>query len=238
MSRTTARPPSRLPSGLFWLSLFVFLAMIGVGLSSAWWGMRLGNEALQGVNAPDVNPVRNFVNPDQKNKQKPELITPRLRSEADIIKQVTTVMKEGRKSKPQAIAPQTSKPATHQGKVALPRPLIASDQQITLTLGAIQRDSEGLILNVSLRNQSNQSRNFLYSFLDVRDNEGNALSAMTENLPSQLPGNGQTYTGTITIPEALLGKAQTLSLSLTDYPEQQLNLALDKIPVAPNGNEG
>jgi len=57
------------------------------------------------------------------------------------------------------------------------------------------------------------------------------LSAITDGLPGELPANGEAYNGTIRIPTALLSEAKTISLSLTDYPDQKLQLKLDNLPV-------
>ena len=62
--------------------------------------------------------------------------------------------------------------------------------------------------------------------------QGRALSAITEGLPGELPPDGQEYNGTVSIPSALIENAQKLSLTLTDYPDQRLQLKMSEIPVA------
>lgn len=71
----------------------------------------------------------------------------------------------------------------------------------------------------------------MYSFLNVTDDQGRSLSASTEDLPGELPPNGRRYYGIITIPVALLDNAQELSLELTDYPDQKLDLKMSKIKI-------
>jgi len=51
-------------------------------------------------------------------------------------------------------------------------------------------------------------------------------------LPGELPPDGQEYSGTVSIPAALIENAQKLSLTLTDYPDQRLQLKMSEIPVA------
>ncbi len=82
-----------------------------------------------------------------------------------------------------------------------------------------------------MQNKGKNSVRFLYSFLDVSDDKGRTLSASTDGLPSELPNNSPTYTGTISIPTALLDDVKSISLSLTDYPAQQLKLEVSDIPV-------
>lgn len=68
--------------------------------------------------------------------------------------------------------------------------------------------------------------------MNVTDDQGRAFSANTEGLPGQLPPNSDAFTGTVSIPTALLGDARSLSLTLTDYPNQQLQLQVTDIPIA------
>lgn len=94
-----------------------------------------------------------------------------------------------------------------------------------------QTQGNSLLLNVSLRNEGATAVRFLYSFLDVRDDRGRALSAISDGLPGELPANGQNFSGTLKIPTVLLDNTQKISLTLTDYPDQRLELKLKDIPV-------
>lgn len=88
------------------------------------------------------------------------------------------------------------------------------------------------MLNVRLKNEGGDAVRFLYSFLNVTDNQGRALSAITDGLPGELPATGEEFSGTVSIPSALLEDAKTLSLTLTDYPDQKLQLKMSEIPIA------
>ena len=57
------------------------------------------------------------------------------------------------------------------------------------------------------------------------------MSAITEGLPGELPADGQEFSGTVSIPTALLEDSKKLSLTLTDYPDQKLQLKMSEIPV-------
>ena len=64
----------------------------------------------------------------------------------------------------------------------------------------------------------------------MRDDRGRALSAIADGLPGELPANGEKFSGTLRIPTVLLDRSQKISLTLTDYPEQNLELKLKDIP--------
>ena len=110
-------------------------------------------------------------------------------------------------------------------------PLTSKDKDVTLNVNSVEKQGSWLLINVSLKNDSYRSVQFLYSFLNVTDERGRSLSATTEGLPGELPGNKQKYSGTIKISTALLDDANKLSLTLTDYPDQQLELKISEIPV-------
>jgi hypothetical protein len=82
-----------------------------------------------------------------------------------------------------------------------------------------------------MKNQSPKTVKFLYSFLNVTDNQGRPLSATADDLPGELPPNGETFEGTVSIPTALLNNAKEISLNLTDYPNQQVQLKVSGIPL-------
>jgi hypothetical protein len=110
-------------------------------------------------------------------------------------------------------------------------PIATQDQDVSLEVTGVRRQGSALLLDVSLKNEGSRSVQFLYSFLNVTDDRGRALSATTEGLPGDLPPSDRSYSGTVSIPTALLDNAQKLSLTLTDYPDQELELKMSEIPV-------
>lgn len=111
-------------------------------------------------------------------------------------------------------------------------PLKSQDRGVTLEVRSANLQGGSLLLDVSLKNEGDNPVRFLYSFLNVTDDQGRALSAITEGLPGELPSNGEEFSGTVSIPTALLDDAKALSLTLTDYPDQKLKLKMSEIPVA------
>ncbi len=87
------------------------------------------------------------------------------------------------------------------------------------------------MLDVTLKNNGTRPVQFLYSFLNVTDEGGKTLSATTQGLPSEVPSDGKVYGGKVNLPMSVVEEAKQLSLSLTDYPDRQVELKIDEIPV-------
>ena len=104
---------------------------------------------------------------------------------------------------------------------------------VAFTVKSLHYSGGDLIIRVNIQNQGTTSVRFLYSFLDITDDKGRTLSAMTEGLPAELPPNSREFSGTVSIPTALLDDVNKISLSLTDYPDQKVKLNLVDIPVKP-----
>lgn len=111
-------------------------------------------------------------------------------------------------------------------------PVMAQHQQVTLTVHSVRRQGNVVRLGVSLQNSGDRPIEFLYSLMDVLDEQGQSLSASTDGLPQYIPATGETFQGAVVVPSVLLGSSNTLSLSLTDYPNQQVQLQIDDIPIA------
>ncbi len=229
------------------LSLVLLVMMGGAGAASGLWGYALGRESLKSVTQPDVNPAKQLADgqpaPAQTTDDNQELVM--LLDEEQILQQVNDII-NGQVPADAEMPAEDSTTATEDAAAAAEGnesadaqlaglnnalPIQGSDQAVTLEVTDAQQDNGSLVLAVNLTNDSNNSVRFLYSFLAVTDDKGRALSAITDGLPSELPANGQAFEGTIKIPLALIEDAQRLSLTLTDYPDQQLELSLTDIPV-------
>jgi hypothetical protein len=219
------------------LTLVLLTLMFGAGLVSAAWGFALGRQALKGITQPDVRPTSKSVGQGQKKPLRREEVM--ILKEEDILKRVrgrvegTTpgndapANKDGKKAlNDQAASEADSKVAAQRGL-----PVVGQDQDVRMEVNTVQTQGGSLLLNVKMRNQGNQKVRFLYSFLDVTDQRGRALSATAEGLPEELPPTSGPFSGTVSIPISLLDGADKLSLTLTDYPEQKLQLKLSSIPI-------
>ncbi|MEO8893579.1 MAG: hypothetical protein ABI417_19000 [Coleofasciculaceae cyanobacterium] len=228
------------------LTLILLAMMLGAGFVSAMWGFTLGHEALKGVTQPDIRPTKKLAETQQISLGKEGV---KILREEDILANVNDYIKnkgkdsksdsEEKKETPASRPEQkpTPEPSATQASLTttnadLKLPIKSQDRGVTLEVNSMSQSGGSLLLNVSLKNSSNSPVRFLYSFLNVTDDQGRALSAITEGLPGELPANGEAFTGTVSIPTALLEDAKKLSLTLTDYPDQKLQLKMSDIPVS------
>ncbi|MGB3512967.1 MAG: hypothetical protein WBA93_27885 [Microcoleaceae cyanobacterium] len=215
------------------LTLSLLGLMFGAGLSSSSWGFNLGREALKGITQPDTRPTNNLAGAKGTSTRQDNVV---LLKEDKILANVQnlianggvveekTAKKDSEKKSPQAKSSEPSQPKQS-------FPIVSRDAGVVLEVNDVRRWGNSLVLDVNLKNEGEQSVRFLYSFLNVTDNQGRVLSASTEDLPGELPPNGRRYYGIVTIPIALLDNAKELSLELTDYPDQKLELKMSKISV-------
>ncbi len=215
------------------LTLNLLALMFGAGLSSASWGFSLGREALKGITQPDTRPTNNVAIAKGSLNHREGLV---LLEEEKIIVNIRnfilnggiveekTTKKDSKKKQAQAKPSEATQPQQS-------FPIISSDSGVVLEVNDVRRWGNSLVLDVNLKNEGDQAVRFLYSFLNVIDDQGRILSASTEDLPGELPPNGRRYYGIITIPIALLDNAKELSLELTDYPDQKLDLKMSKIKI-------
>lgn len=227
------------------LTLILLAMMLGAGFVSAMWGFTLGHEALKGVTQPDVRPTKKLAETQQVSLGKEGV--PILREEDILVNVNEFITGKGKDSKqdkaqkqenqpnkpeqkptPEPSATQASFTTTNPG---LKLPARSQDRGVSLEVRSATQQGGSLLLNVSMKNESTNAVRFLYSFLNVTDDQGRALSAITEGLPGELPPTGEAFSGTVSIPTALLEDAKKLSLTLTDYPDQKLQLKMSEIPI-------
>ncbi|MBS9394226.1 MAG: hypothetical protein HEQ29_14150 [Dolichospermum sp. LBC05a] len=219
------------------LTLILLTLMLGAGSASGFLGFTLGSMALKGVTTPDGRPATKFNSSKANN---PQQESEAFLKEEDILKVVKSRISDQKKgnkpdkseeeeikiTQPQpqekSVAPETSQPGF---------PITAESEGVTMSVKSIRYSGGDLLLKVNMQNKGGDSVRFLYSFLDITDDKGRTLSAITEGLPAELPAKGAEFKGTISIPTALLDDVKQISLSLTDYPAQKLKLQLSDIPV-------
>ncbi len=220
------------------LTLALLILMLGAGYGSAIWGFTVGMEALKGVNQPDARPTNKIKRGKHKSGQGAVVML----KEEDILTNVrATIEGKGKKVKPekplldnQNRSKQTSSQTKQMTDEESPQPgfpLINKNQGVTLEVLSARFSGGALQLKVNFKNEGNRTVRFLSSFLDVTDDQGRALSANTEGLPWELPPNGKIFSGTVSISTVLLDNVNKLSMTLTDYPEQQIRLQMLEIPI-------
>jgi hypothetical protein len=207
--------------------------MFGAGLFSSSWGYKLGREALKEISQPDMRP--SHLTGNKGNGERKESL--QMLKEDDILKNVKQRM-AGKGDETTLQAASSPKPETQSQPQATETPssqsvfpIVSRDGGITMQVTSASRKGSSLLLKVSLKNEGEQSVRFLYSFLNVTDDKGRALSASVDELPGQVPPDNKVYTGVVTIPTVLLDNASELAMSLTDYPDQNLQLQMSGIPI-------
>jgi hypothetical protein len=221
------------------LTLILLTLMAGAGYMSAMWGFAVGHEALKGVSQPDARPTSKIKNRKAASPQQGAVV---MLKEEDILTTVKARIEgKGKNVKPEKPQPKNKElskeiPAkkTQMAAADVPQPgfpIATRNQGVTLDVLSARYSGGALLLKVNFKNEGDKTVRFLYSFLDVTDDQGRALSANTEGLPTELPATGKTFSGTMSIPTALLDDVNKLSMMLTDYPDQQLRLQVSNIPV-------
>jgi hypothetical protein len=223
------------------LTLVLLILMLGAGSVSAFLGFNLGSSALQGVTSPDARPTSKFTSSKSSNSQSGEVT---FLKEEEILKIVKariegknkaaksdkleeddeeiTVKKQKQENKSEEVVAEKLQPGF---------PVAAESAGVSFAVQSARYSGGDLLLRVKMQNKGADSVRFLYSFLDVTDDKGRTLSASTEGLPAELPANGPAFSGTVSIPTALLDDVKKISLALTDYPDQKLKLEVANIPV-------
>ncbi len=223
------------------LTLLLLLTMSGAGTASALWGFRIGRAALTSVRQPDVSPTRRLAGGDSDPNLDEDGLN--ILPESEILVKVydyvyaqehggeaptTSPGNEAEENKTQVVEDGEEE---SQPEPELNLPIKSQDQGVTMEVTNVTRNDGSLVLDVNLNNEGSQAVRFLYSFLEVNNDQGQPLSAITDGLPGELPATGRSFSGTVKIPEVLLNDTKSLSISLTDYPDQKLQLSLAEIPV-------
>lgn len=206
------------------LTLMLLVSMLAAGILSAVAGMSMGREALKGITQPDTRPTNKLANRKGDTPRQNELV---MLKEDKILATVKTRI-SGKGEVPE---PKPATPAKSPEKPAVNLPVNGESEGVTMTVKSVQAQGDSLVLSVSLQNGKADPVQFLYSFLEVKDDQGRILSARTEGLPPEVPPDGQAYDGTVRIPIASVEQVKQLSLSLADYPNQDVKLKLSDIPV-------
>ena len=213
--------------------LLILLGSLSAGGATGFMAYKFGTQSLQSVNSPEVNPSQKLAHNNQLSPGKPKSF--QIIPEKDILVKVYDYVYYQKRATPDGQSSHRLSDKTNSSPENSPQtlrlPLQGRDRGVTIEVADINQDQGSLLLTVNLKNNGRQPVRFLYSFLDIKDERNKTVSAITEGLPRELPANGQNFSGTVKIPLLLLNESQEISLSLTDYPGQQLQLKIPSIPV-------
>jgi hypothetical protein len=221
-------PPAKAPSGLRNAVLALVVLLAGAMATSA--GYRFGQSALEEVNTPKTalgNEKRKSLGKSQG-----------LLRESDILATLTNLPEVGDAPELTAeeILEQQEDEAASDPSVGLVKVgARTTEQEVTLAVETVAWQGQNLTLQVSLQNKSYHPIRFVFSpafdLLKVTDDQGRTVRTLTEGLPGELPDDQELYKGTIQIPVGELGRSRSLSLSLNDYPDREVQLLVEGIPV-------
>jgi hypothetical protein len=207
----------------------LFAVSLSAGIYGFLWGSRLGTEALAGVRQPDSSSSAVWRE-GKKVEGSPAGSPVPFVKEADIVRRVKEKT-TGQVASPQTQAAKTSTKPSPSASVKDGFPLSTQAEGVYLEVLSLQAEKDSLNLEVSLRNEGTAAIRFLYSFLTVTDDRGQALSSSVEGLPSELPAVSETFNGQIRILRVNLKELESIDLELADYPDQQIKLKIEDIPV-------
>jgi hypothetical protein len=259
--RSQARPSrdltSTLSGVLFWLSAFLFTAVL-----SACLGYLFGQRALSGVSSPVADSGNSSASGEVRDPRTVPLVneaqviataeaglrpisTPTPLSTPTPTPVATPTPTPTPSLSPELAEAPTPSPTTPVVSTPTPPPpptpapvvptpppqQIAAGGQVSMQVLSARREGGQVVLNVAMQNNSAETVRFLYSFMNVTDDNGRAINALTQGLPGELPPNGQVFQGTIRIPASSLAGSRSVSLSLADYPSRRHQLGVSGIPL-------
>ncbi len=216
---------------------FVLLFLMGsAGVVSSMGGFSVGTEALKGVRQPDSRPNKasssSSGNPQKRTSGQAEIT---LLKEEDILKaakeKVSSSLKAGAKPDPMAAQKEVLKETSEAKKTNQQFPYVGKDKEVTIEVTAIRRQEDTVSFDVSLKNDSAKTVNFLYSFLIITDDQGRLLNGETTGLPPELAAKSDRVMGTVKVSSSLLANASKVSLQLADYPDKKIQLEVSDVPI-------
>jgi hypothetical protein len=204
------------------------------GIASSYLGYLMGQEALKAVTQPEVN------SEDKINRQKPvggDYKGLKILNEKEILVKVYDRMNDREEeNQPESLSQTEGVDLVDEDSQSNSIdsrffPIATQTRGVTLKISHAEFQGSSLLLGLNLRNDSQREVSFLYSFLDIRDDRGKSLSAIPNGLPGTIPANSENFQGSLKIPTVLLANSKTISLSLSDYPQQDIELKLPQIPI-------
>ena len=209
----------------------ILLMMLGAGGASAYIGYLMGREALKAVTQPDTDS-------EQTNDKKPVGGSHKglniIQEKTVLVNVYDFIHQKQTPSDREQSSIERNKTSEKPNNLIKPEyfPLTHQSGGVTMEIAQARREGNSVTLSVNLKNESTAAVRFLYSFLDVRDEQNRPLSAIADGLPGEIPPNGEIFQGRFMIPMILLDNSQNVSLTLKDYPEQKLKLELSSIPIS------
>jgi hypothetical protein len=212
--------------------ILLFL-MIGAGVASAVSGFSMGREALKGITQPDSRPNKGKANKTGV-VAKEDL---QLLKEEDIVKsmkeRIDSSTKNGAKApeKPEKSEKTTSEKPKEEKTAKVELPVTTESEGVAMEVLSRREEGGSTMFEVAMKNGSDRPVSFRYNFMNITDNRGQIVNAEAVGLPEALPAKSEKFSGSVKIPTGSLEKVENVTLQLSDYPEQKIQLRLTDIPV-------
>ncbi len=215
------------------LTLFLLAGVLGLGIISAVLGFLFGHESLKGVTQPDMNPFVGVSAPQQQFPRQGGYLLKESEILAKVSRETKTVAKLDEPKKETKPDPKAAKPAS--GKPVTPPktslPMSVQSQGVRLDVRSMTPTSDGMTLEVTMQNDSPREVQFLYDFLDISDDQSLFLSTEVKGLPTKFAAKSEKYSGVIKVFGASVSQIKWISLALSDYPDQRIELKIPKIVI-------
>ena len=210
--------------------------MLVVGSVCGAVGYVFARQSLKGITQPATNPFLNDSDDlDRRPRQGADFL-----NEKDLIAKVKSQTSGANASKPKQKPPKKtdkdkSKSSDKKKKDDQSKtksfPIKVQNQGMSFEVKSLVQEDDTLTLNVAFQNTSDKTIQFVYTFLDITDEQGQALFSEIRGLPTEFKPKGETFFGTIKILDVPPDSIEKISLSLHDYPDQKVKLDVQNIPV-------
>ncbi|WP_236619109.1 hypothetical protein [Acaryochloris sp. CCMEE 5410] len=215
-------------------TVLLLLLMLIVGSICGTVGYVFARQSLKGITQPATNPfLKESDDLDRRPRQGADFL-----NEKDLIAKVKSqtsganIAKEKQKTAPKPKKPKSSD--SKEDKKSQPKslPIKVNNQGMNFEVKSLSREDDTLLLNVALQNSSDKTIQFVYTFLDITDEQGQALFSEIRGLPTEFKPKGEIFFGTIKILDVPPETVEKISISLNDYPDQKVKFDIQNIPVA------
>lgn len=220
MLHPPVRPmPSSSPRPLTGLLVLILLGTtLGTALGFAFWGYRLGQDALRQVRQPLLSPS---LSPSAAETGGVAFL-----QEAEVVRRVKAGMVMPSELPAAGKPPSASPPG--------PFPLSRQAEGVTLMVTGVEQQGNVVIVAVTVRNDGAYPLP-LQRHLLLETAGGQALEVAVEGLPVQLAPGNEAPAVRMTLPVANLGAEKSLALTLREAGASAPYLRLSDIPIPSGG---
>lgn len=216
------------------LTLYLLLGVFILGVLSSFVGYLFGHESLKGVTQPNMNPFMASAQGQYPREgsylMKESDVLAKIERETKGISKVSEPKKKDQDKKDRDKKdPKASSSPSPDKNQQTSLPTSVQSQGIRLEVRALTMADNEMTLDVAMRNEGTKEVQFLYDFLDISDDRSQVLSSEVKGLPTKFPPKSETFSGIIKVSGVSQDSMKWISLALSDYPDQKVELKIPKI---------